>query len=192
LSRNGPDVDAEVASITVATSSIAGRRPREWDSELLQRALALDPETSRGALARLLAHLHALDRGDLEAARMHLAAALDHRHAVGRLWSPALLLQAALFSALHDRDAEAARRWYEEAGAGTMIPRYVRLFTEAAVHHVEGRGGVEERLSQAEAGLPDALDRGGAMLVADQIAALREERRNQPQGTDRSSASFAE
>jgi len=46
------------------------------------------------------------------------------------------------------------------------------------VLHAEGRDGVDQRQAEAEAMLPDALDRGGALLLVDRIADLRRRRRN--------------
>jgi hypothetical protein len=174
--RSAPDVEAEVAIIAVSTSSVAGVRPRDWDPELVRRGLSLEPQTARGAVARLFAHLHALDRGEIDDARRHLADVLAYREHVAAVGRPVLLLQAAEFMALHDGDAAAARSWLDQAGDGALIGTHTRLFAEAAVLHAEGGDGVDALLDAAEAALPDALDRGGAAMLQDQITELRRRR----------------
>jgi hypothetical protein len=171
--RSTPEVEAEVAAITLSTSSLGGTRPREWDAALLERALALPPQNARGVLVRLLAHLHALDTGDVDSARAYLEEVLANREHTTRLGRPSLLVHAAQFAALTDRDPAAARRYLHEAGDGTFAGAHSLKFAEAAVLHVEGAAGVEERLAEAETAAADALDRGGVQLLLDRIAELR-------------------
>ena len=171
--RSTPEVEAEVATIAVSISSLAGRRPREWDEELLKRGLTLPRAHPRGAPARLLAHLHALDCGDIDQARSYLQAALSGIEQVNRLSRPALLVHAAEFAALHDRDAVAARQYLEATPDQTLIGVHQQRFAEAAVRHAEGGEDVARLLDEAQGALGEALDRGGAAMVVDQIADLR-------------------
>ena len=172
------EVEAEVALRAVSLASLAGQRPRDADPVLIARSLTLPVNTAIGALARLIAHNHALDCGDVDRARVHIAEAVAHREQVPLISRPAVLFQAAQFAALHERDAAAARRYFDEAGQGALLGPEGRLFTEAAVLHAEGKPGVEALLDQAEAALPDAMDRGGAQMLRDEIAALRSQRGN--------------
>jgi hypothetical protein len=174
--RNDDEVEAEVALTAVSLASLAGQRPRDWDRALLRRALALAPDTPRGALARLIAHSHALDRGDIEAARVYLNEGLTHREVVPQMSRPALLLQGAYFAAIHDADPIRARQYFDAAGHGALLGAEGRLIAEAAVLHAEGKPGVEPLLEQAEAGLDNTMDRGGAKLASDEIADLRARR----------------
>jgi hypothetical protein len=171
--RSTPEVEAEVAAITLSTSSLGGRRPREWDTDVLERALSLPPQNARGVLVRLLAHLHALDSGDVDRARRHLHEALANMEHTTRLGRPALLVHAAEFAALHDGDAGTARRHLQAVGDATLVGVHTWRFAEAAVLHAEGAGGVDERLAEAEKAAADALDRGGALMLLDRIAELR-------------------
>lgn len=174
--KETPEVEAEVALVALSTTSMAGKRPRDWDPSLVAQTLKVPADSPRGPLARLLAHTHALDRGDIEPARHHLVDALAHREHVMKMARPAILLAAAEFAALHDHDAASARRWFDEAGEGAMIGVHTRLFAEAAVLHAEGKPHVEERLTLAATALKESIDRGGALMLEDQIAALRERR----------------
>ena len=172
--KNSPEVEAEVALTAVSTSSLAGTRPRDWDAAMLARAMSLPGTSSKMPLALLLAHLHALDRGDVEEARRLLHASLAGLDQLARLWRTSILLQAAEFSAMHDRDAASARRYLQQAGPGALVSEGARALAEAAVLHAEGAPGVDERLDKAEADLPNAIDKGGAVMARDQIAALRQ------------------
>lgn len=174
--RHDKDVEAEVALTTISLGSLAGQRPRDWDPALVERALQLPRDTSRGVLAQLIAHSFVLDRGDIDAARVYLNEALANRHHVPQLSRPALLLQGAYFAAIHDGDAVAARTYFDEAGEGALMGPEARMVAEAAVLHAEGKPGVEELLAKAEAGLPDSMDRGGAQMMLDDIRMLRARR----------------
>jgi hypothetical protein len=175
--RNDKEVEAEVALTTVSLSSLAGRRPRDWDADLLAQAMTLPLESGRGALAHLLAHINALDRHDLEAARRFLDTALAHAEHVPLMSRAGIFLQAAQFAALYDRDARAARAALDRARGGALVSSSEQLFTEATVRHVEGGPNVDQLLDRAETALSDSIDRGSSQLRADQIAPLRQLRR---------------
>ena len=171
--RKDADVEAEVALMTVSLASMGGQRPREWDPALVQRALELPPATGRGALARYIAHSYALDRGDLDAARALINEALANREQVPQMSRPAVLLQGAYFSAVHDGDAALARTYFDEAGEGALLGAESRLIAEAAVLLAEGKPGAADLLDRAEAALENTIDRGGAKMSFDEIANLR-------------------
>ena len=175
--KGGPQVEADVALTAIALSSIAGRRPRDWDQGLLAQAMTSSLEWGRRAAAHVLAHLHALDRQDIAAAREHLQSAIANLNDVPMMSRAGIQLQAAQFAALYDGDARAARAALEGARGGALVSSSEQFFTQAAVLHVEGGAGVEALLDKAEASLPDAIDRGSTRLRRDQIAALRAARR---------------
>jgi hypothetical protein len=171
--RSGPQVEAEVALLGLAGASMGGQRPRDWPTELVMAAVQLPAETPIGAAARLLAHLHALDRRDLDAARAYLADALAHRAALPAMSRPGLLLQAAYFAAIHEGAPRVARTWLEEAGEGALISAHARSMAEAAIMVAEGDVRAAARLDLAVRQLPMAIDRGSALLAADAIAGMR-------------------
>lgn len=171
--KNSPDVDADVALLAVSLSSMGGRRPRDWDAALLARAMSRPPESGRGPIAQLLAHINALDRNDLAAARQYVDTAVAHIEQVPLMSRAGIFLQAAQFAAMYDGNAQAARAALDRATGGALVSSSEQLFTEAAVLHAEGRPGVEELLDRAEAALADSIDRGSSQLRADQIAQLR-------------------
>jgi hypothetical protein len=172
--QDTPDVDAEVALIGLIGASMAGQRPREWDPDLLASALRLEAGTPHWVAARMLAHGHALDCGDVARAREHLQSALLHQDLLPRMTLPALLLQAAYFEALHDENPISARRRLADAGPGVLESPQARPLAEAAVLLAEGDPrAAEKALADAVREIPHASDRGSAAMAADQIAELR-------------------
>ncbi len=174
LLRSGPDTDREVAIHTLMALSMGGRRPREWDPQLVAQANSLADATPFEVVGRQVAAAWAMDRGDLDEARRHLDAALELEEVLSPVGRPALLLQAAGFAAAHDGDAARARVLFERAGAGLMVPEHQRLLVEAAMCLAEGdaeRAGA--LLDGAEARLDRALDRGGALADLEMIRRLR-------------------
>jgi hypothetical protein len=173
LLGNGPRVDAEVALLGLVGASMSGDRPRDWDATLVARSLQLPADTPYGAAARLVAHNHALDRGDEALAREHLRTALQHAGALPLMSRPSLLLQAAYFAAAHDRDPAAARRHLADAAQGALVSPHSRSLAEGAILKAEGNPRAGEILAAAERELPHAIDRGAALLAADLIARSR-------------------
>jgi len=171
--RKGPMVDAEVGLLGLIGMSIGGQRPRDWEADLVARALQLAPETPYGVAARLMAHLHALDRGDEKTAGEHLFIAVQHRQALPVMSRPALLLQAAYFAAAHEHDPAAGRRHLEEAGDGALVSPHWRPMAEGAILLAEGDPRAADVLQSAADEVRHAIDRGAAALAADLIAQMR-------------------
>ncbi|MEW5927964.1 MAG: hypothetical protein AB1941_10785 [Gemmatimonadota bacterium] len=174
LLRGGPDTDREVAILALMALSMGGTRARDWDPALVGQALAPADATPFGVVGRQFAYAHALDRGDAEGARRHLEAALALEEVLPPVGRSGLLLHAAYFAAAHDGDAARARALFARAGAGLMVPAYMRWMTEAAVLLAEGdRAAAAALLERAEAGVGETLDRGSAAADLEQIRRLR-------------------
>jgi hypothetical protein len=170
---NAPEVDGEVALLSIVGASMAGQRPRDWDPTVVALALRLAPDTSHGAAARMLAHSHALDRQDIPRAREYLHAALAHHDALPSMSLPALLLQAAYFEAVHEQNPVSARRYLTSAGPGVLVSPHEQPLAEAAVLLAE-RNDREAAASLARAAreISHASDKGGALMAADLIAQM--------------------
>ncbi len=175
LLRGGPDTEREVAILALTGLSMGGRRPREWDPALVERASALPDDTPFGVAGRMMAHSAALDRGDVAVARRYLEEALELREALPPAMRPGILLQGAYFAAAHDGDAARARALLADSGGGLLIPAHQRLLAEAAVVLAEGDAArAVELLDGAAAKLgAGGMDPGGERQTADQIAELR-------------------
>jgi hypothetical protein len=172
--QKGPDAEGEVAVLGIVGSSMAGQRPRAWPPALIAQALGLAADSSQGTAARFLAHMHALDSGAIEEARRRLREALDHLEALPKMTQPAVLLSAAWFAAVHDGDAASARRFLDQAGQEILFSTYSRPLSEAAVLIAEGdMTAAGPLLDVAEREVPGAIDRGSAVMAADQVEYLR-------------------
>jgi hypothetical protein len=178
LLRGGEDVEREVAAIALTGLSAGGARPREWSPELVARASAGEPDTLFGVVGRMYAYAHEMDSGRPEAARRQLEAAVAAAEILPKQARPGLMLQAALFTARVDRDAERARGFLDQCSGGVMTQAHSRPLVEAAIAWAAGeRALAAERLDAAEAGLARATDPGTARVAADEISSLRAELR---------------
>jgi hypothetical protein len=166
LMKASDQAEREVALIALTGMSMAGTRPRDWDPALVERCAGIADGGPFEAGGRQLAYAHALDRGDIAAARSHLEAALG---TIAQFPAPArasLLLAAATFHALYDGDAERARSFLQQARGRQMLATpHQRRLAEAAIRLAEGDvAGARELARDARRLTAGALDRGGAAL----------------------------
>jgi hypothetical protein len=157
--------EREVALIALTGISLDGTRPRDWDAGLVNRGAAIRDGGPFEVLGRQLAYAHALDRGDVDAAREHLEAALVHVDELPKGARGSLYYAAATFFALHDGDAPRARSLMVRARLGLLAAPHQRQVAEAAVRLAEGDiDGAREAALGVERLAASALDRGGAAL----------------------------
>lgn len=165
LMRATDDAEREVALIALTGMSMAGTRPREWDSELVVLGAGIRDGGPFEVGGRQFAYAHALDRGDIDGARDHLEAAL---HRIDQLPSSArssLRLAGATFFALYDGDAARAGALLAAVRDGPLAEPHRHRLAEAALRLAEG--DLDAALAAARAVQPlaaRALDRGGAAL----------------------------
>ena len=145
----------ESAHILAATlmvgEALSGRRPRDWDPDLLKVMQRAPDEV----FARLCLYEAAIDRGEIEAGGRHLDAAVALRRDKWNGDDAILFTEAAYYIARHRGDARAARALLSLADAGRVVD-FLRARAEAAVLCAEGRA-LEGR-QRAVAGLA-ALER---------------------------------
>ncbi|CAN5662060.1 M50 family metallopeptidase [soil metagenome] len=159
------DVEREVALVALTGLSVGGTRPRERDAALVERGAAIRDGGPFEVGGRQFAFAHALDSGDVGAARDHLEAALERIHQLPGGARSSLLLAAATFFALYDGDAERARRLMGEGGGGITAAPHRRQLAEAAVRLAEGDiSGAREAALHVPRLAGRALDRGAAAL----------------------------
>jgi hypothetical protein len=130
-------------------------RPRDWPSDLVERAQRLHDASDAATLGAWLAYLWAVDRGDLQAAGEFMTKMLALRpERIGAVWN-GVLIDAAFFDAFHRKNPTAAR---EHLGRITneAIDQHNRLRAEAAVLLAEGRP--DEACATARAGLEAIRD----------------------------------
>ena len=152
LIRNDRRGVASTALIMLVALSRAGRRPRDWPLELLERALSLDDGSETDALAHQLAAARHIDLGEMDEAVPHVDRGLELADVLAKQFRPVVFWEAAFFYAAHRRDAVRARAILDEAGVSSLVGVAGRLRAEAAVLAVEGRGGEAlVRLAEARA-----------------------------------------
>jgi hypothetical protein len=175
LMRTGDDTEREVALIALTGISMAGTRPRDWDADLVARGAGIRDSGPFEVLGRQLAYAHALDRGDVAAARAHLEAALVHMNQLPKGARGSLLLAAATFFALHDGDAERARAFLSQSRHGLLAAPHQRQVAQAAVRLAAGDvEGARSAAAEVQRLAATAIDQGGATLdvaLAGQILA---------------------
>jgi hypothetical protein len=166
LMRVTQETEREVALLALSGLTIAGTRPSEWDSELVALGAGIRDGGPFEVGGRQFAYAHALDRGDIDAARQHLNAALERSKQLPAASRSSLLLAAATFAALYDADAARARGCLEAAAReDLLVAPHQRLLAEAAVLLAEGEFTAARAAAlQAQALAGRAIDRGGAAL----------------------------
>jgi hypothetical protein len=166
LMRSGEETEREVALLTLTGLSLGGMRPRDWDAALVQRSAAIRDGGAFEVGGLQFAYAHALDSGDIAAARTHLHAVLERVRQLPAAGRASVHLSAATFCALFDGDAAQARAHLARAGIhGALSARHQRRLAEAALLLAEGdatAAAAAAREAQIQAGR--AIDRGGAAL----------------------------
>ena len=174
LRRGGAAVEQRQALATLVGQSLAGIRPRDLDVDALQRGLALaGTDPVRDTSLVYYAYLRDLDAGDIAAASDHV-----DRLAADFLVFPdgfrqGLAIEVAYFHARHRGDTVLARHWLDQ-GRGGVVDASLRALAEAAIALLEDRrADALEQIAVGEKRLPRSLDPGGALRIADELAALR-------------------
>lgn len=150
LLRGGPDAERWCAGALIIGAAMAGQLA-SLDPQIVARVSERLDETPDGLSAAFLAYCYHLARGEL----LQAGAALDHTLAnlssCPSVLRPAVLAEAAYFTARHRGEAVAARGYLDQLGAARGIEAYTRRRAEAAVLHAEGQHA--EARAAAEAGL---------------------------------------
>ncbi len=172
--RGGAEVARRARVSALMGQSMAGTRPRELDAALLAQAQSDagdDVLCSMGVW--MYSYAHALDNGRLEEAEAwakRMAEAVD-RYPDG--FRQGVMVELAIFQALHRRALEPARQWLRGARGG-IVDRSRRSLAEAAVGALEGNTEAARRaLEAAQHRHTQALDAGYARMGLDQMHGLR-------------------
>jgi hypothetical protein len=167
LLRDDADTEREVALLALTGYTLGGARPREWDPALVALAAGIRDGGAFEVGGLQFAHLHALDSGDIEAARAYLEEALARMHQLPAAARNPVQLGAAVFFALYDRDAARARQCLDAAGpgGGLLSTPHQRLLADAAVRLAEGDvSGAASAAAAARELMEHGLDRGSVAM----------------------------
>lgn len=161
LRRASASADRYAAVMVLGGCMMAGVRPRDWEPDIVAQAISVADGSSEDLAARHMAYEHALDRGDIQAAREHMSYMLDHLGSAPIDFRPIINVEAAYFEAAYDDAPASARR-----RLGGAWKRAVHARDATAVQCAEGavllaEGNVEEgyaRLRDVYATLTDSRD----------------------------------
>ncbi len=170
LRRPNAAADRYAAVMALGNCMMAGMRPRDWHPELVGQAVSLADGSHVDLAGRHMAYEHALDRGDVPAARRHIRYLVDQIRSAPIGYSPVINTEAAYFEAAYDGNAASARRrlmgvWKRGAHAFDAI---AVLYAEGAVLLAEGDAArASDKLRQAHAALASSHDRSSEIPMAE-------------------------
>ncbi len=167
LRRQDHGADLRAILATIASSSLSGTRPRDYDAHLIATALTLDGPASMRIGVRLIAALHALDGGADARPFFEAALPLYADLPIGQRQGYAVWL--GWYHAAMLGDAAMARRWKDEAAGGLVSPAQ-RDLLDAAIAHAEGDVPAARAAAARGLGRDAGIDPGGALLVRDLLA----------------------
>ncbi len=156
----------------IASASLAGVRPREWNADLIELACGPDDGSADGREGRALRYSWLLDNGRVAEAEEQLVWLLEQRWPGGA--APVLLWEAVSFAAMFGEDARTSRRWFDAVSAA--VPRSRDSGYQVAAASL---ACVEQRWDDARRLIPAArhacakiADRGTAAAIEDALLAL--------------------
>lgn len=155
LRRNGPEAERWCALAALSGASMLGKRPRDWDEEMVRKSLAHPDSTFDDAGASSTAYYHALDLGRIDEAETLLERALSAEN-LPEMMRSQTLLENAFFQASFRQDTEKARSLFSKAQPGKVLEKHLPVRAEAAILFAEGEG--EKAKQKAHKSL-EALDR---------------------------------
>jgi hypothetical protein len=114
LLRSPAKAERHCALLAIAGAAKAGLRPRDWDSELIAKALSVTDDAAGDVSANVIAYESAMDRREFDLANQHLEAALKLRHKCPINLKSGLALDAAFFYSMVREDSALAQEWLNE------------------------------------------------------------------------------
>jgi hypothetical protein len=176
LIRGGAEVERDNAVMCLVAASYAGTRPRDWDRGVVAVVTQPSEDPRERLTAARYAFGYALDMGDIDVARGHLAVVLADVDLLPRPIQAMMLVSAGYFAARYDRSSTTARRYVDRARQIWTMPASSTSITDAAIALLENRLGlVPPLLAVAENSIAHSIDRGNVRVAREMIASLRAE-----------------
>ena len=168
LLRSPAKAERHCALLAIAGAAKAGLRPRDWDSQLIAKALSVTDDAAGDVSANVIAYESAMDRREFDLANRHLEAALKLRHKCPINLKSGLALDAAFFYSMVREDSTLAQEWLNECDRRYVHERYAMLMVEAAVLLSDGKSSEAADKAQESARLlPRAQFPGFAAAAKD-------------------------
>ncbi|MEP3477960.1 MAG: hypothetical protein ABJZ55_01815 [Fuerstiella sp.] len=180
LLKSNPSARRQNLVRLLVGQSLAGIRPAEWESDVVQELddAYLELEDDKNHLPERitwssLRSAIAVDRNEIPAAYKLIQFNLDHATLYPVFARGMLFLEAAQFEARIRNDAEAAEALIEAAPEGMLVESYLRPAAQAEVSCL--RGDREQAKTFAQQALDEtasALDAGGAVMARERLLAI--------------------
>jgi len=172
LRRGGAAVTERQVLVRLMGVSYAGIRPRDWEPQLVNDALAMQQaEPLRRVAGRIFALYYAMDRGDTEGLREHADWLARHVDDYPDGFRQSITLELCLVASRRG-DLEAAREWWTRSRGG-VVDAARRALAEANLAALEGDAArLERALVAGRRALPRGMDAGINLLTADQLDAV--------------------
>jgi hypothetical protein len=168
LLRSPAKAERHCALLAIAGAAKAGLRPRDWDSELIAKALSVTDDAAGDVSANVIAYESAMDLREFDLANRYLEAALKLRHKCPINLKSGLALDAAFFYSMVREDSTLAQEWLNECDRRYVYERYAMLMVEAAVLLSDGKSSEAADKAQESARLlPRAQFPGFAAAAKD-------------------------
>lgn len=139
LLQGGPRVDRDNLIMELGSFLIARKRPRQFPADLVEKATALQDNTSEQLVAVYFAYLNAIDLDQIERADQYI----DQIKKLRPKGSLAVQIEIAYAIAVHEafyrQNAELARRWVNLANQKNRVENLLSCQTNAIVLFAEGK-----------------------------------------------------
>jgi len=172
LHRGGAAVTERQVLVRLMGVSYSGIRPRDWEPQLVNDALAMQQaEPLRRVAGRLFALYQAMDCGGMDRVREHADWLAEHVDGYPGGFRQSITLELCLV-ACQRGDLEAAREWWKRSRGG-VVDAARRALAEASLAALEGDAArLERALVAGRRALPRGMDPGINQLTADQLDAV--------------------
>lgn len=175
LMRNSEQAERICALLAITAAALAGKRPREWEHVLLEKARSLTDDSGDDIVATIMSFESEMDSHNFDAAELCLQSAIARSSKCPANLRSALAADAAFFYAAVHNNAAVSREWLQKSHPRHIEDAYVWPLVQAAVLLAEGKADVANiKLAESSVLLPKARFPGFAAASRDWIAILSE------------------
>lgn len=177
FTRGGDSARMEVASIKLLSISTSRMRPRLIDVEQLKEMKELAMRLNEPFAVYVDSYLYrsALDRGDIDAAEIHLSSYLGQIEKIPKGMRSNVWIDAAYYYAWARKDLVKAKEYWGKIQSNPAIEEAEIHATQAAIAKLEGDYKLAlENIEQAIRKAPLMISPGSATMLLEQMQSLRE------------------
>lgn len=166
--RSPVKAERHCALLANAGAAKSGLRPRDWDNDVIAKALSVTEGNASDVSANVIAYEAAMDRREFDLANRYLEAALKLRHKCPINLKSGLALDAAFFYSMVRADSPLAQEWLNECDRRYVYEQYSIPMVEAAVLLSDGKSSeAADKATESARLLPRAQLPGFATAAKD-------------------------